>query len=122
MVLHTAPQNVIFEMEVCLRQFVPYSTVEQVETPHIPVSTILEKGGLFRSVTIKYWWMEPKQCHDNVAYLFQRHKIKHMCVGYALAPDGQWRYHSWGFGHNQEIVETTAPFLLYFGCVLVIKE
>ena len=105
-------------MEVCLRQYVPYSTVEVVYQPHIPEQVIVENGGLFRTVNIQMWPMEPQHCHDNVLYLYERHKIKHMCVGYALAPDGKWRYHSWGWSHSGRLVETTVPFLLYYGCVL----
>lgn len=89
----------------------------------MPSEVILEHGEMFTPlVPITYTLMEPQACHDNVLYLYKRFKIKHMCVGYALAADLSWRYHSWGLGHADNIVETTAPFLAYFGCLLVPTE
>lgn len=106
-------------LQLVLQNYAYDSTVQQPILEHIPTSVILQHGELFRCIQVQYWFMEPNACHDNVLYLYERHKIKHMCIGYALAPDRKWRYHSWGLGHNGRIVETTAQFLLYFGCIMV---
>jgi len=106
-------------LEMMLTQFAHNTRVLPPVQEHVSSAIIAEKGGLFRVLAVQYWFMEPQACHDNVLYLYKRHKIKHMCVGYALAPDRQWRYHSWGLGHNGRLIETTAPFLLYFGCILI---
>jgi hypothetical protein len=87
-----------------------------------PVNEILEHGEIFVGNPIKYRRMTPKACHSNVWELWKQKKILTMCVGYALAPDRKWRFHSWGLSENLEIVETVAPFLLYFGCILLEKK
>ena len=106
-------------LEMMLTQFAQNTRVLLPAQEHVSSAIIAEKGGLFRVLMVQYWFMEPQACHDNVLYLYERHKIKHMCIGYALAPDRQWRYHSWGLGHDGRLIETTAPFLLYFGCIMV---
>lgn len=100
-----------------LREYAPCSTVQvPIEGP---VNDILQHGELFVGNPIKYRLMTPKACHQNVLALYKQQKIVNMCSGYALAPDRKWRYHSWGLTKAMDIVETTAPFLLYFGCILV---
>ena len=102
-----------------LERLVPKSTLQIPEKEHVPSSVILENGEMFTGIPVTYTFMEPQACHDNVLYLYQRYKIKHMCIGYALATDLKWRYHSWGLSHGNNIVETTAPFLKYYGCIMV---
>jgi hypothetical protein len=100
------------------QEYAPSSTLQVPRQEHVPSTAILEHGELFVGNTITYKPMAPKACHTNVLALYDSQQIKNMCVGYALAPDRQWRYHSWGLGPSFDIVETTAPFLLYFGCIL----
>lgn len=39
-------------------------------------------------------------------------------TGYALSPDGLWRQHSWAYGDNLMIYETTVERVMYFGVEL----
>jgi hypothetical protein len=103
-------------LHVTLQEYAPQS---MVRTEDVTVTNaVLKHGKLFVGNPIHYKLMQPNACHNNVYHLWKNNKIANMCVGYALAPDRTWRFHSWGLSHNLEIVETTAPFLLYFGCVL----
>lgn len=110
-----------------LQQYAPHSKLQVPLKEHISTLTILQHSELFVAYPIAYRLMKPNQCHDNVLDLFHNKQVEHMCVGYALAPDRSWRYHSWGLTWGSEasraalptIVETTAQFLLYYGCVLV---
>lgn len=109
----------LLEKLTCLLQeYAPLSTVEVPANEHVPTCAIVNHGELFVGNLIRYNLMVPKACHTNVLTLWDQKKISNMCVGYALAPDRKWRYHSWGLTERLDIVETTAPFLLYFGCVL----
>jgi hypothetical protein len=114
-------QNVWSELELLLQDYAPKSSVNVPHQEHVPTQVILQNGGLFVGNVISYHLMELQACHDNILYLYDRKKIRNMCIGYAMAEDRKWRYHSWGLGHTYNIIETTAPFLLYFGCVLVPK-
>ena len=57
----------------------------------------------------------PGHCHDNCEGLLKNKIIHEIYTGYALSSDGLWRYHSWGFGNQGVLIETTEPRLLYFG-------
>ncbi len=119
MVLGVPPSMTYEKLAEVFQKLVPESTLQVPHQEHVPSSVILEKGELFKEPSITYTAMESQACHDNVMFLYRRYKIKNMCIGYALANDLKWRYHSWGLGHTNSIVETTTPFLLYFGCVMV---
>ena len=102
-------------MTSVLQQYAPLSTLSNA--PLCVYTALLQKGELFVNNLIRYRFMTPNKCHDNVLHLWNNGEIAAMCVGFALAPDRKWRFHSWGLNTQQDIVETTAPFLLYFGCI-----
>ena len=104
------------ELHAMLQEYAPRSWVKPEDVA--VTSSVLQHGELFVGNPIRYQLMKPNACHENVYTLWQHKQISHMCVGYALAPDRSWRFHSWGLSEKLDIVETTAPFLLYFGCVL----
>lgn len=65
---------------------------------------------------------ESNQCHANTAAMYQSGTVDNICTGYALAPDGGWRSHTWGI-KNAHIVETTyGMYVKYFGVLLNVKE
>lgn len=104
-----------------LQEYAPLSQVRQEEECCATVvQALLEHGEVFVK-PVQYRIMIPNNCHNNVLRLWNKGELAAMCVGYALAPDRKWRFHSWGLSKQQhDIVETTAPFLLYFGCVACI--
>lgn len=115
----TCKDTTIFQ-QLCdtFQDYAPTSVLQVPPEEHVPSQAIFEYGELFVGNPIVYRFMTPNACHDNVLHLYTKGRILCICVGYALAADRKWRYHSWGLTVNQEIVETTAPFLLYFGCIL----
>jgi hypothetical protein len=56
-------------------------------------------------------------CHVNVARLHRAGRGA-IATGYALAEDGLWREHSWIVEASGAVVETTVPWVLYYGCML----
>jgi hypothetical protein len=56
-------------------------------------------------------------CHANVARLFVAGRGA-VATGYALAGDGLWREHSWIVDGGGRVIETTAGWLVYHGCIL----
>lgn len=115
----TIVENQFQELCDLFQDYAPESVLVPPLQEHISSFVILSKGELFVGNPIQYQYMKPNSCHDNVLQLYADQNIDHMCVGYALPPDRKWRYHSWGLQKDGTIVETTAPFLLYFGCVMV---
>jgi hypothetical protein len=57
----------------------------------------------------------PSMCHQNAVSLWRDGAAAAIGTGYALSDDGLWRGHSWGFGSDGTLVETTEPRLAYFG-------
>jgi hypothetical protein len=63
--------------------------------------------------------MEYEKPHQNVAELWiQSLEMKNICTGFALAPDGYWKRHSWLTSVSGQLVETTIVKEKYFGVVL----
>ena len=62
-------------------------------------------------------------CHENIAELWLKPGagLTAIGTGYALSEDGLWRQHSWGM-RNDQIVETTAERVKYFGRILTGNE
>lgn len=118
--MQSSRDNTTIFQQLCdtFQEYAPTSVVQVPREEHVPSHIIFEYGELFVGNPILYKYMTPNACHDNVMHLYATGSIMCMCVGYALAEDRKWRYHSWGLTHNKEIIETTASFLLYFGCVL----
>lgn len=52
------------------------------------------------------------ECHDNVARLATAHPTWQPRTGFALSPDGIWRWHSWLLNRNS-IIETTVERTAY---------
>ncbi len=78
--------------------------------------TLLNKGQLFAGDNLKMWKLGERSCHDNVEYIIGRWPHFKGFTGFALSPDGLWRYHSWVFDPIRNCVrETTAPRLIYYG-------
>jgi hypothetical protein len=116
------PCNIHEELCDTFQDYAPTSVLQVPLQEHVPSHIIFEYGELFVGNPILYKYMLPNCCHDNVLQLYNSGTIPRMCVGYALAQDRKWRYHSWGLTSTFDIVETTAPFLLYFGCILQNKD
>lgn len=82
---------------------------------------LLESGVEWSEFTCVFLPGEPSRCHDNVAallYLAEQEgytAIRGGMTGYALSPDGLWRQHSWAYGLEGEIYETTVERTAYFG-------
>lgn len=66
--------------------------------------------------------MQPSTCHGNVRYLYENGYIKELHTGFALSSDGKWRFHSWGIGFDDIIVETTELRLAYLTGECVAKS
>lgn len=64
---------------------------------------------------LKLYPMEQSGCHDNCEKLAYNKKITKLYSGYALSPDGLWRFHSWGLDDSNSIIETTEPRIMYWG-------
>lgn len=62
--------------------------------------------------------MQLNRCHENAEKLFFNHEVDSLAVGLALHTDGLWRMHSWGV-KDGKIVETTQPFISYYGVSLL---
>jgi hypothetical protein len=58
-----------------------------------------------------------RQCHRNVAALYDRRIVHAIGTGFALAEDGVWHRHSWGL-ENRELCETCGDFTRYWGGVV----
>ena len=59
--------------------------------------------------------MAQSNCHGNCEKLLNKKLIQNIYSGYALSSDGLWRFHSWGFDFESNLIETTEPRLLYYG-------
>ncbi len=59
--------------------------------------------------------MEEGYCHDNCEELLKKKLIKKIYTGYALSPDGKWRFHSWGVDQDNNLIETTSVRIMYWG-------
>lgn len=57
--------------------------------------------------------MQPSACFYNTQVLLNKGKIKEIHKGFALSLDGVWRFHAWGIGFNNVIVETTEHRIAY---------
>jgi hypothetical protein len=78
------------------------------------VRELIERGKFFNGGDSIYMKMIPGQCHRNTKLLADYGFV----IPYAgFAYDGQWIIHSWGLMENK-VVETSAPFELYFGARL----
>jgi hypothetical protein len=86
--------------------------------PDIDLPVLLSQGRLAEG-EVSAEEMDAGYCHENVAELWtdKSRGITGMGVGYALSEDGLWRQHSWAM-RNEDIVETTAMRVKYFGVVL----
>lgn len=84
---------------------------------------LLARGRTWTSEDVEFHEMEPNECHRNAALLGQATRMK-IVTGYALAPDGLWRMHSWALNpYNKNVIETCpVDFVKYFGVVLNKKE
>jgi hypothetical protein len=83
-------------------------------------SKILE-GSLFDSAEIRIVLLPlaRQQCHDNAAILWHDIPELEVWTGFALTPAGTWQSHSWCIESTTNIiVETTVPYVKYFGTKL----
>ncbi len=89
-------------------------------TRHEPdLFELLEKGVFIAGENILMEPGEPCRCHDNVALLADEHEHVAIMTGYGLSVDGLWRQHSWCINTlNDQLIETTAARLIYFGIVV----
>ena len=71
-----------------------------------PVPTIFPESVILRP-------MAQSRCHDNCAQLLYNGQCNSMVTGYALSPDGMWRYHSWCLDHECNLIETTERRIVY---------
>jgi hypothetical protein len=56
-----------------------------------------------------------RECHLNSVTLWRAGKALAIGTGYALSDDGLWREHSWAWGRDDDLIETTGPRISYFG-------
>lgn len=86
------------------------------------LDNILSHGQFWVGSNVKLMCGEPSQCHANSANLWEQNKdTTRICTGYALSEDGMWRQHSWIVwhkAHSNQIVETTAKRIAYYGFVM----
>ena len=86
------------------------------------LDNILNYGQFWVGSNAKLMRGEPSQCHANSANLWEQNKdATRICTGYALSEDGMWRQHSWIVWHkarSNQIVETTAKRIAYYGFVM----
>lgn len=86
------------------------------------LGNILSYGQFWVGGNAKLMRGEPSQCHVNSANLWEQNKeATRICTGYALSEDGIWRQHSWLVWHkarSNQIVETTAKRIAYYGFVM----
>lgn len=62
------------------------------------------------------------ECHMNIAKLYKKENIK-IISGYAIDLEGgEWVQHSWGITRNNDLIETTFSFDIYFGYELNSSE
>lgn len=71
-------------------------------------------GKFFSTKGRTYKKMKLNHCHSNAEKLLFNNKVDSIAIGFALSADGLWRSHSWGL-KKDKIVETTQPFIRYFG-------
>jgi len=105
------------KMNNILQKIIPKTHIVSCIHEHFSTEKIILTGKLLTN-TVKLFPIETSQCHDNCEILLACKKINHIYTGYALSPDGLWRYHSWGIDKNNTIIETTEPRLLYFGSII----
>jgi len=78
--------------------------------------TFIKHGYAFDYKSIILKEGEPSNCHQNAALLWKANQKKYyLCTGYGLSDDQMWRRHSWLQDKEGNIIETTAPRLIYFG-------
>lgn len=86
------------------------------------LDNILSYGQFWVGGNAKLMRGEPNRCHVNSANLWEQNKeATRICTGYALSEDGIWRQHSWLVWHkarSNQIVETTAKRIAYYGFVM----
>ena len=86
------------------------------------LDNILNYGQFWVGSNAKLMRGEPSRCHANSANLWEQNKeATRICTGYALSEDGMWRQHSWLVWHksrSNQIVETTAKRIAYYGFVM----
>lgn len=81
------------------------------------LTKLLERGEFFHR-PIEFIKGEASECHANTARLYEEGVLDYIVTGYALSDDGLWRQHSWGIGHDGQIIETTEPRENYYGFAL----
>lgn len=93
-------------------EFVPPSKPD----PDVPA--LLSAGQLMIGSVVNQE-LDPGYCHENVSELWldKTTGVTALGVGYALSEDGLWRQHSWAL-KGEELVETTAKRVKYFGLIL----
>jgi hypothetical protein len=105
------------KMNEILQKIVPKTHIVASPQEHFSTEKIILTGKLLTNSKMLVT-MGNNHCHDNCEILLKLKKIKNIYTGYALSPDGLWRYHSWGIDKYDKIIETTEARLLYFGSVL----
>jgi len=83
---------------------------------------IIDKGQLWgnNKYLIK---MEMCQCHKNsIFYWDKNRKDSFFVTGYALANNGIWYQHSWILNKHNDVIDTTADRIKYFGFILTNLE
>ena len=88
--------------------------------PENRVDKLLERGQTFPGHEAQLRRDQEVDCHRNAARLFcSTEGAVRIASGYALSDDDSWRQHSWGVeAETSCVIETTVPWLRYFGFVL----
>ena len=86
------------------------------------IARVVTRGKPLSTVGLRKTAGHSNQCHANSALLYKTKRLDAICTGYALAPDGGWRSHTWGI-KDKHLVETTqGGYTMYFGVVLTKAE
>lgn len=87
---------------------------------------IKEYGQFWFGKNVKIMKGLSSRCHENSFYLWKENQENTLiCTGYALSKDGMWRQHSWLVNlkaRSNQIIETTAPRVAYFGVCLTYES
>lgn len=79
---------------------------------------IMDRGELFSGDGALFRKGNRNRCHENAGSNFAQHGDL-IATDYALPIDGVWRQHSWNIDKdNGTVIETTEPWIVYFGFVL----
>lgn len=107
------------QLNLILNSIVPQTHIVAPFGAHVQIDTNQVMLTNPAELNVKLIKMIQSGCHDNCEILFENGKINKICTGYALSKDGLWRFHSWGFDNENNLVETTEPRLLYWGNVVL---